>query len=62
MHARDFLRDKGLQIIPDPKWLDALKLPARIIAGLFLFCVLLLALDYFTVVSLPGAPYRWRGQ
>jgi hypothetical protein len=39
-----------------PDWLSsllsALKLPARIIAGLFLFCVVALALAYFGFISL----------
>jgi hypothetical protein len=37
---------------PDVRWLDALKLPARVIAGLFLGSVFLLILDYFGVVNL----------
>jgi hypothetical protein len=39
-------------MIPDPRWLDALKLPQKVIAGLFLFSLLLLAFDYFALVSL----------
>jgi hypothetical protein len=39
-------------MMPDPRWLDALKLPAKVIAGLFLFSLLLLAFDYFAFVSL----------
>lgn len=36
----------------DPRWLDALKLPARIIVGWFLASALVLVLDYFGVVRL----------
>jgi hypothetical protein len=36
----------------DPRWLDALKLPARIVAGLFLGSAVILILDYFAVVKL----------
>jgi hypothetical protein len=41
-----------MTMVPDPRWLDALKLPAKIIAGLFLFSVLVLLFDYFGFVSL----------
>jgi hypothetical protein len=33
--------------------LNALKLPARIIAGMFLFSLLVLAFDYFALINLP---------
>lgn len=36
----------------DSGWLSALKLPGRIVAGVFLFFALVLALDYFGVTSL----------
>lgn len=36
----------------DPRWLDALKLPARIIVGWFLASALVFVLDYFGVVRL----------
>jgi hypothetical protein len=38
-------------------WLAALKLPGRVVFGLFLFCALLLMLDYAGVVVL-GAIHR----
>jgi hypothetical protein len=39
---------------PDLRWIaDALKLPGKVIAGLFLFTLLLLAFDFFDLVSLP---------
>jgi hypothetical protein len=38
----------------DLRWIsDALKLPGKVIAGLFLFTLLLLAFDFFELVSLP---------
>jgi hypothetical protein len=39
-------------MMPDPRWLDALKLPQKIIAGLFLFSLLLLLFDHYGVISL----------
>jgi hypothetical protein len=39
-------------MVPDPRWLDALKLPARIITGLFLFSAVVLIFDYFAIVRL----------
>ena len=39
-------------MIPDPRWLSALKLPTRVIAGLFLFALALLLLNYLGGVPL----------
>jgi membrane protein implicated in regulation of membrane protease activity len=39
-------------MMPDPRWLDALKLPQKVIAGLLLFCLLLLVFNFFSIVSL----------
>jgi hypothetical protein len=39
-------------MLPDPRWLDALKLPDKVIAGLLLFSALVLAFDYFDLFSL----------
>jgi hypothetical protein len=39
-------------MIPDPRWIDALKLPARAIAGLAAGAVLVLVLDHFAVINL----------
>jgi hypothetical protein len=39
-------------MMPDPRWLDALKLPDKVIAGLFLFTLLVLGFDYFALVNL----------
>jgi len=37
---------------PDPKWLDAIKLPTQFMLGLFITCVALLALDEYTILKL----------
>jgi hypothetical protein len=39
-------------MMPDPRWLDALKLPDKVVAGLFLAALLVLGLDYFALVNL----------
>jgi hypothetical protein len=40
-----------------PSWLSALKLPGKVIFGLFLFCVALLALSHFGIVPLKNGPW-----
>ena len=44
--------DRHPPMLRDAKWLEACKQPARVIAGLFLFSIGMLALDRFNVVSL----------
>ena len=39
-------------MMPDPRWLDALKLPQKVIPGLLLFCLLLSVFNFFAIVSL----------
>jgi hypothetical protein len=39
-----------------PSWLSVLKLPGKVIFGLFLFCVALLALSHFGIVPLKNGP------
>jgi hypothetical protein len=39
-------------MMPDPRWLDALKLPDKVVAGLFPAALLVLGLDYFALVNL----------
>jgi hypothetical protein len=38
-------------------WFGALKLPGKVIFGLFLFCVALLALSHFGIVQLKNGPW-----
>lgn len=39
-------------MVPSPSWLDALKLPARVVVGVFISCVALLVLDQYKIISL----------
>lgn len=39
-------------LLPDPKWADALKLPTKVLAGLFLAAVAFLLLDHYGVLRL----------
>lgn len=39
-------------MVPSPNWLDALKLPARVVVGVFISCVVLIELDQYKFISL----------
>jgi hypothetical protein len=39
-------------MIPDSKWLDALKLPTRVLFGLFIFCIAMIVLDQYKFITL----------
>jgi superinfection exclusion protein B len=39
-------------MIPDSKWLDALKLPTRILFGLFIFFLAMIVLDQYKLITL----------
>jgi hypothetical protein len=45
-------RPWSASMMPDPRWLDALKLPDKVVAGLFPAALLVLGLDYFALVNL----------
>jgi hypothetical protein len=42
-------RPWSASMMPDPRWLDALKLPDKVVAGLFPAALLVLGLDYCAV-------------
>jgi hypothetical protein len=41
-----------MSVVPDPNWLNALKLPLRVMVGVTIACAVLLALDYWKVIDL----------
>lgn len=38
--------------MPEPNWIEAVKLPTRVMIGLFIACLTLLAFDAFGVFAL----------